>query len=166
MKDIKGYPCITCNKERFYKTQQGADRSRNKNCNSCANSISGGGSGIKYNDQGKRLCSKCKTNAVGWNSYCDPCNITHRKAYHDEVLRFSKYGITKEIYLEQLEKQGYSCYACDSTDKLCIDHCHDTNEFRGILCHKCNVALGLLEDNTKTLTKLINYLNKEKNECK
>jgi len=160
MKDIKGHPCITCKKERFYKTQQGVDKGKNKNCRSCSNSISMGGDGVKYNKHSKRLCSNCKTNTIGWNSYCNSCNIVKRKTYHDEVLRFSKYNITKEIYLEQLEKQDYSCYACDSFENLCIDHCHNTDKFRGILCNNCNISLGLLKDNTETLKKLINYLNK------
>ena len=42
--------------------------------------------------------------------------------------------------------------------KLNVDHCHITNKVRGLLCHDCNRALGLLKDNTSILSSAINYL--------
>lgn len=42
--------------------------------------------------------------------------------------------------------------------RLAWDHDHKTGKFRGWLCHACNVALGLSEDNPAILQKLINYL--------
>jgi len=160
MKELKGYPCSACDKERHYKTKQGADKSKGTNCNSCANSIKIGGVGLLYSETGERLCSKCKENPVGWNTYCDPCNVSERKIYWEEKMRFDRYGITKEIYIATLDEQKGSCYACSSTHKLCIDHDHLTGKVRGILCHNCNVSLGLLKDNKETLEKLIKYLNK------
>ena len=41
----------------------------------------------------------------------------------------------------------------------CADHDHTTNQFRGWLCHKCNVILGMVNDNPKILANLIKYLN-------
>ena len=41
-----------------------------------------------------------------------------------------------------------------------VDHCHKTNQFRSYLCHKCNLGLGFLEDNTDRLRKAIAYLDK------
>lgn len=45
---------------------------------------------------------------------------------------------------------------------LHFDHDHATNEFRGWLCFNCNAALGHVNDNTKTLEKLIEYVNNSK----
>jgi hypothetical protein len=45
-----------------------------------------------------------------------------------------------------------------------LDHCHETEAFRGWLCHKCNRALGGFDDNTRTLEKAINYLKGIKDE--
>lgn len=45
---------------------------------------------------------------------------------------------------------------------LSLDHCHLTNKVRGLLCHKCNKAIGLLQDNIELLKKSIEYLEKYK----
>ena len=45
-----------------------------------------------------------------------------------------------------------------STSKAVIDHCHNTGKVRGILCHNCNVSLGLIKDNTQILLNMISYL--------
>lgn len=44
--------------------------------------------------------------------------------------------------------------------KLVVDHCHDTGKIRGLLCHNCNRALGLLKDSVHTLESAIDYLEK------
>lgn len=41
---------------------------------------------------------------------------------------------------------------------LVVDHDHKTGTIRGLLCHNCNRALGLLEDNSLTIKKIIPYL--------
>jgi hypothetical protein len=41
-----------------------------------------------------------------------------------------------------------------------VDHCHKTNKRRGLLCHKCNVGLGMVQDSVEHLEKLIAYLIK------
>lgn len=52
------------------------------------------------------------------------------------------------------------CEACGLPSKrtLHFDHCHATNKFRGWLCNNCNMALGLLHDNTASLAGLLRYL--------
>jgi hypothetical protein len=42
--------------------------------------------------------------------------------------------------------------------KLCIDHCHETNLVRGLLCHDCNKGLGNFKDNIIFLQIAIEYL--------
>ena len=39
-----------------------------------------------------------------------------------------------------------------------LDHDHATNKFRGWLCRKCNMALGLFKDSSSTLEKALEYL--------
>lgn len=56
------------------------------------------------------------------------------------------------------------CDICDNpqSDKrfetLCIDHDHETGELRGLLCSKCNMAVGLLDDNPDLLRTAADYL--------
>jgi uncharacterized protein (DUF927 family) len=56
------------------------------------------------------------------------------------------------------------CEICGTFDKemkkrLCFDHCHTTGKFRGWICTRCNLTLGLVKDNTETLHAMIKYLN-------
>ena len=39
-----------------------------------------------------------------------------------------------------------------------LDHCHQSNEFRGWLCHRCNRALGGFSDDVDYLKRAIQYL--------
>lgn len=64
----------------------------------------------------------------------------------------STYGVCKEdIGVE-------ACMICGSTQRLCIDHCHNTSVVRGILCSKCNTGLGMFNDNIDALYSAIEYL--------
>lgn len=71
-----------------------------------------------------------------------------------------KYGITLEQYREQLKRQCGACAICKKTPKhtMVVDHCHRTNDVRGLLCHTCNRVLGLLHDSSEVLREAAMYL--------
>ena len=76
------------------------------------------------------------------------------------------YGITLADYDKMYISQNGCCAICkihQSEDKLtfCVDHCHITGKVRGLLCSKCNKAIGLFKDKIELLQKAINYLNGE-----
>lgn len=57
------------------------------------------------------------------------------------------------------------CEACgvlgsDTRVGLCYDHDHATGNFRGWLCNRCNLVLGLVKDNEGLLENLKQYLAK------
>ena len=56
-----------------------------------------------------------------------------------------KYGLTEADFNRMFAEQGGRCLVCDQTKRLVVDHCHRTNLVRGLLCHKCNIAIGVLE---------------------
>lgn len=74
------------------------------------------------------------------------------------------YGLEKGEFEDYFYLQGNQCAICfndlDLTDnrRTHVDHCHETGEVRGILCQRCNVLLGLAEDNPFILLKSIAYL--------
>lgn len=41
-----------------------------------------------------------------------------------------------------------------------VDHCHETNKIRGLLCGKCNTLLGNAADSIEILEASIEYLQK------
>lgn len=50
------------------------------------------------------------------------------------------------------------CQLCQKKGKLFLDHDHKTGKFRGWLCGQCNVGLGQLGDNIKSLQSVQKYL--------
>jgi hypothetical protein len=45
-----------------------------------------------------------------------------------------------------------------------LDHCHETETFRGWLCHHCNVGLGAFSDDIKRIRNALVYLERHNNE--
>ena len=73
------------------------------------------------------------------------------------------YGLTLEDYDYMLENQNEGCAICGTKDTgkwkhFCVDHNHKTGEVRGLLCHKCNLGLGALNDDLDIIKKAIVYL--------
>lgn len=83
-------------------------------------------------------------------------------------LNLNKYGITIAEYDAMLEEQGGVCKACGEPETakqqngkvkaLTIDHCHAEGHVRGLLCARCNLALGYAREDVKVLIGLINYI--------
>lgn len=46
--------------------------------------------------------------------------------------------------------------------KMCLDHYHDSCQFRGWVCTPCNVGIGLLGDNLNGVINAVNYLLERK----
>lgn len=79
------------------------------------------------------------------------------------------YGITLKQYEDLRQKQENLCAICDGEGfvmatthkmKLVVDHCHTSGQVRGLLCHNCNRALGLLKDSEEALQRALNYLRR------
>lgn len=80
-----------------------------------------------------------------------------------------KYGITLKQYNDMLEIQSGKCSVCgelfsDKEQKLVVDHCHKTGRVRGLLCSRCNVALGFARDCPHVLRSLADYIEHHKDE--
>lgn len=84
------------------------------------------------------------------NTLCFPCHKARSQKYHKEYYRWAKYGLDGPIEMK-------CCEICDTDNDLVIDHCHDTNKFRGVLCRTCNVGLGLLKDKKSIIRKAHEY---------
>ena len=131
---------------------------------------------------------KDKKTKYGVKYECEKCEIKRRKKYYksnvekvketlqkwqkenpekyqehkkkERSRRYKrKYGIDEDEYLEIVKKQDGRCRICKRKPRrLVVDHDHKTGNFRGLLCHSCNVALGLAQDNTQTLLEMVKYL--------
>lgn len=80
--------------------------------------------------------------------------------YKSYWSRWSRYGITKADVEAMLTRQRGRCLGCQILlEKPCIDHNHETGKIRGLLCSKCNTALGLVNEDPATLRRLMAYLD-------
>ena len=52
------------------------------------------------------------------------------------------------------------CHEIQLKGRLHIDHNHETNELRGLLCSCCNLAIGGLQDDAELCLKAYEYLRK------
>lgn len=115
-----------------------------------------------------KVCNKCFrelddslfSKSSGANYLRPECRECNNKLAKERKALRKEHGYPEE---------GYKCPICNRTaDQLVgsggnasiwvVDHNHKTNEFRGFLCHGCNRALGMFQDNVKILRKAIRYL--------
>ena len=73
------------------------------------------------------------------------------------------YKLSREEYDILLMKQNNSCGICkthinDLNRDFDVDHSHETNKIRGLLCPKCNKGMGLFNDDVKLLENCLKYL--------
>ena len=109
----------------------------------------------------KEYREKNKEQIAAWNKEYYEKNKEQINARAKEYRLKSKYGITLTENNVLLQKQNNKCKIClveFSNVTPNVDHCHTTNKIRGLLCRACNTGLGQFKDNTKLLTKAINYL--------
>lgn len=96
------------------------------------------------------------------------CNECVRIKNAKSNLR-KEYGLTFQDVARMLKEQNNACTTCltpfaevDPDDfrmgDANVDHCHVGGHNRGLLCTDCNFALGMVKDNTDTLSRMIDYL--------
>lgn len=115
-------------------------------------------------------------------SWCKTCSVRVHKKWCDEnpkkveeyrgrdpwtlAKRCNRYGISPAEFVEAYEAQDGKCLVCYnhiSQMDSAIDHNHKTGEFRGILCKKCNRAIGMLQDSPTVLRRAAEYLETKGN---
>ena len=150
MNTFIGKPCKKCgNTERYC--------SGNKPCVNCVKENSKlrskNGKRTEWSRQNKE-----KINSKN-NTYYHSLT-TEEKILRNRKQQVSLYGLTLEDYDAMLEKQNDVCAICSQKTEgnLHIDHNHENNQVRGLLCGKCNRAIGLLNDDISLFTKAITYL--------
>lgn len=100
---------------------------------------------IKYKD-------KIKENTRLWQRK----NTNKTRFYQIKTI----YGVTREEYNTLKIKFNNTCGICKKKPKynLAIDHCHKTGKIRGLLCRKCNSAIGFLNDDPNLVKAALEYL--------
>lgn len=87
--------------------------------------------------------------------------LTEKVQYNNRVCKLSiNFKLTEDMYRDMLDKQKGCCAICGrSLDSSAhVDHCHNSNKIRGVLCRHCNTGLGMFKDNIDFMKKAILYL--------
>lgn len=84
----------------------------------------------------------------------DPDAVRHK-------YLMKKYNISLDRYNEMVKEQNGLCWICEQEADLVVDHDHETEEVRGLLCNLCNTSLGGFKDSTDSLKKAIKYLEQK-----
>jgi hypothetical protein len=86
----------------------------------------------------------------------------HAKTLKKANILKNKYGMSVEAFNKMLQDQMGVCAIGGGVEvrggRLHVDHSHNTGKVRGLLCHKCNVAIGLLKDSTEVILKAYSYI--------
>jgi hypothetical protein len=88
-----------------------------------------------------------------------------RKAADREGHLKRKYGITIADYDRMFEQQGGVCAICGEARPeertLHVDHDHETGVIRGLLCFRCNNALGDFREEYELFQRAADYLDRD-----
>lgn len=125
-----------------------------------------------------------KNGGIVYRELCLPCERVHQlKRYHllspiqkkdrqrrskenlgpdyYKSYKLKKIGLTLDEFKKMHQNQNGKCYICRveiTGREIKVDHDHTTGIIRKLLCHNCNIALGLLKDNTKLCIRCAEYL--------
>jgi Autographiviridae endonuclease VII len=124
----------------------------------------------------------------GYKAYCKKCQVDYSRVHnrnnpvqskakrqrwiernpeaHKKMCRKGSlkrlYNMTLEDYDRMFAEQGGLCKMCrlpeTARKHLHVDHCHETNVVRGLLCTTCNTGIGSLRHSVTLLGRGIKYL--------
>lgn len=120
------------------------------------------------------ICSACKIQKHFISFHYAELKMKHPRCHDCGIIRGQKslskskiwrvHGgikITKEWYDKKFESQNGLCAICEKPDltrKLSVDHNHENNKLRDLLCRRCNLAIGQLFDSPMLLRKAADYI--------
>lgn len=160
-----------------------------KSCSQCSEikSLTEFHKSSKHSSGRASACKPCASAVKKtWNSM----QVDQRKARYEgnreailDSQRLTTYGVTREQYDEMHRAQGGVCACCGQPERmlnrrgeikmLAVDHDHSCCPgkkscggcVRGLLCHSCNVGLGIFGDSPELLMKAVQYLTAQRVLC-
>lgn len=133
-------------------------------------------------DRRANYCMDCQRAATReWNAQHAEQVRARNKAYAESNGKTASrghrkywlkmYGLTPETYDALLEQQGGVCAICQMPERyidartgnprrLAVDHDHQTNKVRGLLCGRCNRSIGQFADDHERLARASDYLRR------
>jgi hypothetical protein len=122
------------------------------------------------------ICISCKHDYESeWRSkHREECKDSRHRCFLKNPLKDREYmlkhdyGIDLKEYNILLQKQGGVCAICKiakvgrkGVPHLFVDHNHNNNHVRGLLCDNCNKGLGHFKDSKDLLLRAIAYIGED-----
>lgn len=119
----------------------------------------------------RRVCELCNNEHTprNWNQrWCDACTSDGK-----QKRRVRNHGLPAAFFDSLFEKQQHKCKICKREFETClnerhrktlfVDHNHETNQVRGLLCPRCNNGMSYVDDK-KWLTAALDYIKESDDE--
>lgn len=113
----------------------------------------------------ERVCKDCQFSLPmkAFSSF-----ISRERAYHRHTCIKctniqQRYKISGRDFHNMLASQMYRCLICEEPiDELTarIDHCHNDQAVRSLLCNGCNVGIAMMKHDKEITLRAIEYLTK------
>ena len=128
--------------------------------------------GKSYGKNIEQIRYRCRKNRnftkMKWNRE----NLTKVSLTERRKKLKKNFGLTLDEYNTLALAQNNLCYICGKPEThingvskriqpLSIDHCHITNKIRKLLCNRCNVTLGRIE-NSQVEDKFFQYIHEHR----
>jgi hypothetical protein len=114
------------------------------------------------NESRAAAAARARRNRQGWTpERRERDNARRRTPEYLHQKRAERYELSETELKELQEKSQGICEICNrfiGESKLHVDHCHDSNKVRGLICGPCNRGIGLFDENMATLFRAIQYL--------
>lgn len=124
--------------------------------------------GGKQKHQLRNECNLCKRALMrDWHKATKHLPEHAHKRRWSQKLTWLKteYGLTWEKFCAIFYRQGGRCAVCECAITInlesrdtCVDHCHETNKVRGLLCRLCNAGIGCLKESPANLLRAYHHL--------
>lgn len=122
-----------------------------------------GRKGICKACEAKRQLAAYHANPEPRKAKCRELSNLHQRRWNLKRI----WGLTPEQYDEILRKQDGVCAICGQPPSgkkgekyLHIDHCHDSDVIRGLLCGNCNNGIGRFKDSPTNLRRAAQYIER------
>jgi hypothetical protein len=109
----------------------------------------------------------------GHRSTCKDCHLKPLRGMRKRLHNLRQhYGMSYEQFVDMMIKCDFKCEICHRevlpphksmkrSKWALIDHCHKTEEIRGILCIECNHLVAIIERETQIIEKCYTYLKRK-----
>ena len=82
--------------------------------------------------------------------------------------KLRSYGVFDKTFDQLLAEQNGQCACCGDSPApdispakyWHIDHDHSNQAYRGILCYRCNIAIGMIDESIFRAERIISYLKR------